>query len=111
VTDLDIALELIHRLRAWSPGPGDNAAIETAEAVVDEEGQIGLALRWTQTTTDQGDRTFGLTVTVDDLLNHRSIPGSANPDEALLDLLLAVVEPHAALAPNLPEVRSLFSRI
>lgn len=111
MTDLSMALALVQRLRAWSPGPGDNAVIESAEAVVNVEGRIGLALRWTQATTDQGVRRFGLTITIEDLLHHRSIPGSADPDEALRDLLLAVVEPHAAFEPNDPEVRSLFPTI
>ena len=111
MTDLDLVLYLVQRLRAWSPGPGDNAVIESAEAVVDVEGQIGLGLRWTQTTTDQGVRTFGLTIAIEDLLHHRSIPGSADPEEALRDLLLAVVEPHAAFQPNDPRVRSLFPGI
>lgn len=111
MTDLDIALNLTQRLRAWSPGPGDNAVIDSAEAVVNVEGRIGLALRWTQTTMDQGVRTFGLTITIEDLLYHRSTAGSADPEEALADLLLAVVEPHTAFGPNDPEVRSLFPRI
>ena len=108
MTDLDIALDLVARLRAWSPGPGDNAVIESADAVVDTEGRIGLELRWTQTTTDQGVRKFGLTSSIQELLHERSIPGSPDPEEALADLRLLVVEPHAALSPDHPEVRSLF---
>lgn len=108
MTDLDIALDLVARLRAWSPGPGDNAVIESADAVVDTEGRIGLELRWTQTTTDQGVRKFGLTSSIRELLHERSTPGSPDPEEVWTDVWLKVVEPHGALSPNHPEVRSLF---
>jgi hypothetical protein len=108
MTDLDIALDLVSRLRAWSPGSGDNAIIESADTVVDAEGRIGLAIRWTQVTKDQGERKFGLTTSIRELLHERSTPGSPDPTEALSDLLLMVVEPHRSFPPSHPEVRSLF---
>ncbi|MGL5866416.1 MAG: hypothetical protein ACRCYX_11200 [Dermatophilaceae bacterium] len=111
MTDLDIARCLVQRLAAWSPGPGDNAHIEDAEVTVSFEAQIGVALRWTQHTTDQGTRRFGLSASINDLLHRRSVPGSPDPDEAFDDLLLAVVEPHAAFPPNLPDVRSMFEGV
>ena len=111
MTDLAVASDLVARLRAWSPGPGDNGIIESADAVVDTEGRIGLELRWIQTTTDQGVRKFGLTASIHELLHERSTPGSPDPEEALADLLLKVVEPHRALSPHHPEVRSLFAGV
>ena len=111
MTDLAVAFDLVAQLRAWSPGAGDNAIIESADAVVDAAGRIGLELRWTQTTTDQGIRKFGLTASIHELLHERSTPGSPDPKEALADLLLKVVEPHRALSPSHPEVRSLFPSV
>ncbi|MGL5852733.1 MAG: hypothetical protein ACRCZD_18300 [Phycicoccus sp.] len=111
MTDVDVAAQLVRRLRDWAPGPGDNAIIETAEVTISFEGEVGLALRWTQHTTDQGARKFGLNTSVKDVLHRRSVPRSADLEEAFTDLLLAVVEPHAAFAPHLPEVRSMFEGV
>jgi hypothetical protein len=105
MTDLDIAFEVAQRLHNWTPNTHDQAFIEDVE-VVDVDGLVGLDIRWTQVTSDQGLRRFGLLTTVSELLDQR-IEAEA-PDWATQTLILAIQEPHAA--PR-RDVRTVFRQI
>jgi hypothetical protein len=70
MTELDIAFEAAKRLLNWTPNTVDHAFIEDVE-VVTFDGLVGLEVRWTQVTSDQGLRRFGLLTTVSGLLDGR----------------------------------------
>ena len=105
MTELDIAFEVAQRLLNWTPRPVDHAFIEDVE-VVAVDGLVGLDIRWTQVTSDQGLRRFGLLTTVSELLDDRI--DSEALDWATQALILAVQEPHAA--PR-RDVRTVFRQI
>lgn len=63
---LDIAFEVAQRLLNWTPSIVDHAFIEDVK-VVAVDGLVGLDIRWTQVTSDQGLRRFGLLTTVTEL--------------------------------------------
>lgn len=105
MTDLDIAFEVTQRLLNWTPSIHDHAFIEDVE-VVAVDGLVGLEIRWTQVTSDQGLRRFGLLTTVSELLDRR-IDAEAM-DWAIQTLILAIQEPHAA--PR-RDVRTVFRQI
>jgi hypothetical protein len=104
MTELDIAFEVARRLLNWTPNIVDHAFIEDVE-VVAVDGLVGLDIRWTQVTSDQGLRRFGLLITVSELLD-RIDAGAL--DWATQALILAVQEPHAA--PR-RDVRKVFRHI
>jgi hypothetical protein len=105
VTELDIAFEVAQRLLSWTPSTVDHAFIEDVE-VVAVDGLVGLDIRWTQVTSDQGLRRFGLMTTISELLGDRIDPEAV--DWATQALILAVQEPHAA--PR-RDVRNVFRQI
>jgi hypothetical protein len=105
MTELDIAFEATKRLLNWTPNTVDHAFIEDVE-VVTFDGLVGLEVRWTQVTSDQGLRRFGLLTTVSGLLDGRIDLDAL--DWATQALILAVQEPHAA--PR-GDVRTVFSQI
>jgi len=105
MTELDIAFEVAQRLLNWTPSTVDHAFIEDVE-VVAVDGLVGLDIRWTQVTSDQGLRRFGLLTTVSELLDDRI--DSEALDWATQALILAVQEPHAA--PR-RDVRTVFRQI
>jgi hypothetical protein len=92
------------RLLNWTPSTHDHAFIEDVE-VVTVDGLVGLDIRWTQVTSDQGLRRFGLLTTV-----NCSTTGSMQKalDWATQTLILAVQEPHTA--PR-RDVRTVFRQI
>jgi hypothetical protein len=89
MTELDIAFEVAQRLLNWTPSTVDHAFIENVE-VVAVDGLVGLDIRWTQVTSDQGLRRFGLLTTVSELLDDRI--DSEALDWATQALILAVQE-------------------
>ena len=93
MTGLDIAFEVAQGLLSWTPSTVDHAFIEDVE-VVAVDGLVDLDLRWTQVTSDQGLRRFGLLTTVSELLDDRI--DSEALDWATQALILAVQELHAA---------------
>lgn len=95
MTELDIAFEVAQRLLNWTPSTADHAFIEDVE-VVAVDGLIGLDIRWTQVTSDQGLRRFGLLTTVSELRDDRIDSEALDLDWATQALILAVQEPHAA---------------
>ena len=105
MTELHIAFEVAQRLLNWTPSTVDHAFIEDVE-VVAVDGLVGLDIRWTQVTSDQGLRRFGLLTTVSELLDDRI--DSEALDWATQALILAVQEPHAA--PR-RDVRTVFRQI
>jgi hypothetical protein len=105
MTELDIAFEVAQRLLNWTPSTVDHAFIEDVEVVV-VDGLAGLDIRWTQVTSDQGLRRFGLLTTVSELLDDRI--ESEGLDWATQALILAVQEPHPA--PR-RDVRTVFRQI
>lgn len=92
MSELHTALDLVERLRSWTPGPGDNASIDSVEAIV-LDGQVGLELRWRQTTTGSPPRCFSLIMTVRELLD-LEYGSSDRVGLAAASLRLAVQEPH-----------------
>jgi hypothetical protein len=85
---------VVDTLRAWSPRPEELCRVEAVEeALVD--GARGLVLLWTQTTTDQGLRAFGLIATADEMVRLAATNGGEFP---LSDLHLMLVEPHGTTA-------------
>jgi hypothetical protein len=85
--------DLVARMRTWKRPLDEFSEIESAEfAVVD--GSEGLVVLWTQTTTDQGVRHFGLLVTVEELAIH----DEGGVDTLLSDLFVIVSEPHGTVA-------------
>jgi hypothetical protein len=85
--------DIVARMRTWKRPLDEFSAVESASpAVVD--GMEGLVVLWTQTTTDQGVRHFGLLVTVEELVVH----DEGDADTLLADLYLMVIEPHGTVA-------------
>lgn len=76
-----------------------HAFLEAAEVVSVDE-QPGILMLWTQSTMDQGVRSFGLLMTVEEIVaavpHNRSRP--ATPSDLVGDLGLLVVEPHSTTA-------------
>ena len=107
MTELDIAFEVARRLLNWTPSTVDHAFIEDVE-VVAVDGLVGLDIRWTQVTSDQGLRRFGLLTTVSELLDDRIDSEALDLDWATQALILAVQEPHSALRRD---VRTVFRQI
>lgn len=104
--DLEFAIALADRLRNWTPAIDDHAFIESVE-VVTLDGLVGVDVRWTQITSDQGLRRFGLLMTIREMLDR----GFTVPDEldwATGSVILAVQEPHAA--PR-RDVRKVFRHV
>lgn len=99
-----MALRAVERLRGWEPGPGAYALVESAEVVL-IDGHIGLDVRWTHMSIDQGRRRFGLLTTVHDLMEDADTHDGNWAAEALL---IAVQEPHAS--PR-DELRLIFRRL
>jgi hypothetical protein len=103
---LDIALDLIERLRSWTPRPNDDVTLDAVE-VVTLEGDVGIEMHWTQASSAPTRRRFTLIMTVHELLNLGY--GGADPvDIAFGSLTLAIEEPHGQTLDNVREVfRSL----
>jgi hypothetical protein len=85
---------VVDTLRSWGPGLDAHSTIESIElALVD--GADGLVLLWSQGTSDQGLRRFGLIATADEVERL----ASTNAGELRLsDLHLMLVEPHGTEA-------------
>ncbi|MBC7372894.1 MAG: hypothetical protein H7323_02750 [Frankiales bacterium] len=81
--------------RDQRPGrPDDNAVLEAAEVVEVADDGPGVLLLWTQLTYDQGQRRFGLLMSVRELVAARPAQDDRTGSERWLpDLALAVVEP------------------
>jgi hypothetical protein len=92
MTQMAVASHAAERLRAWTPRAEDHAYLESVEVVL-VDGSVGLDLRWTQATVDQGHRRFGLLTTVEELLQDADTDSMEWVVEALL---IAIQEPHAA---------------
>jgi len=83
----------------WQGRPGDNAVLEAAEVVQLADDGPGVLLLWTQLAYDQGQRRFGLLMSVRELLAARPAHGDSSASERWLpDLALAVVEPQGTSA-------------
>lgn len=85
----------------WKPRPDDYAALEAAEVVEVKSEGPGVMLLWMQTTYDQGQRKFGLLMSVRELLKVWPEEAAERPgaNQWLPLLALAVVEPHSTPAP------------
>jgi hypothetical protein len=94
-----LGAETVKRLLETPERFNDYAYLEAAEVVLVDE-QPGLLMRWTQSTMDQGVRSFGLLMTVEEIVaavpHDRSRP--ATPSDLVADLGLLVVEPHGTTA-------------
>ncbi len=94
-----LGAETVRLLRDTPERFEDHAYPETAEVVVVDD-QPGVLMLWTQSTVDQGVRSFGLLMTVEELVaaipHDRSRPAKAG--DLVGDLGLLVVEPHATTA-------------
>lgn len=101
--DLTTALDLVERLRGWTPRSGPYGAHVDAVEVVALDGEVGLELRWTQAVSTDSPRRFTLVMTVQELLN-RGYGGVDPVDLAAGDLTLAVEEPHAQTHAGVREV-------
>jgi hypothetical protein len=87
---------VVETLRAWTPEPDEFCWIEAVEeAVVD--GQSGLIVLWSQSTSDQGVRAFGLIATADEIVR---VALTNDGEFQLSDLHLMLVEPHGTAADN-----------
>jgi hypothetical protein len=97
--------------RALGAAPGRlRRAVEAVEAVEIAEEGPGVLLMWTQVTYDQGQRRFGLLMSVRELLAARPAHADGSWSERWLpDLALAVVEPHGT--PASPDERTWFRYI
>jgi hypothetical protein len=104
MTESEVALQAVERLRAWTPQAGDFAFVESAE-VVTIDGHIGLEVRWTQLSRDRQQRRFGLLTTVRELMADADTHDPAWAAEALL---IAVQEPHGSLSGD---IRLVFRRL
>ena len=83
----------------WQGRPDDNAVFEAAEVVEVADDGPGVLLLWTQLTYDQGQRRFGLLMSVRELLAARPAHSDhLGIDRWLPDLALAVVEPQGTPA-------------
>ncbi len=83
----------------WRGNPDDLAVLEAAEVVEVAEDGPGVLLLRTQLTFDQGQRRFGLLMSVRELLAARPAEdGLSGSDRWLPDLPLAIVEPHRTRA-------------
>ncbi len=83
----------------WQGRPHDNAVLEAAEVVQVADDGPGVLLLWTQLTYDQGQRRFGLLMSVRELLAARPAQDDcAGSERWLPDLALAVVEPQGTPA-------------
>jgi hypothetical protein len=98
-------------LNDWTPRPDDNAFLEVAEVVELEPGGPGVLLLWTQTTYDQGQRRFGLLMSVQEMAeaHPQNESNRDSADQWLPHLALAVVEPHGT--PASAAVRTWFRYI
>ena len=106
VSNLDVALDLVQRLRSWTPRPNDDVTLDAVE-VVTLEGEVGLEMQWTQASTAPTRRRFTLIMTVDELLN-LGYGGTDPVDMAFGSLTLAIEEPHGQTLDDVREVlRSL----
>lgn len=102
VSDLDIALDLVERLRSWTPRPNDNVYVDAVEAVA-LDGEVGIEMRWTQGSAGDTQRRFTMIMTVQELLNLGY--GGVDPvDVAAASLTLAIEEPHAVTHGGMREV-------
>ena len=104
--DLEVAREVVARLRDWQPKAGDNAIIESAE-LASIEGRVGFLLLWTQRTRDQGAQRFGLLIALHEIVLGREV-GTADVERVFEDLWLAVVEPHESAQP---QARTMFAAL
>ena len=102
-----LALKTVETLLTRSAQFDEFSLLESAE-VVRIAGEPGVLITWTQTTTDQGARKFGLIMSMSELA--RSLHGAADwPsdfDGWIVDLVEAVREPHGTSAPE--HVRTWF---
>lgn len=98
--DKALAEETVHWFREhWHGRPDDNAVLEAVEVVEVADDGPGVMLLWTQLTYDQGQRRFGLLMSVRELLAARPAHGDHVRSERWLpDLALAVVEPQGTSA-------------
>ena len=104
MTELDVAIHAVERLRAWTPGADDHAFVESAE-VVSVDGNVGLHVRWTQLNSGEERRRFGLLTTMRELMEDAD---TQDGDWAAEALLIAVQEPHASPADD---VRLVFRHL
>jgi hypothetical protein len=107
-SDEELARVTVEALLHKAPEFDDYSVLESAEVIWLED-QPGVSITWTQTTSDQGVRKFGLIMTVAEMRS--SLHGSDMPsdfDGWMLDLRLAVEEPHGTSATE--GVRTWFRR-
>lgn len=83
----------------WQGRPDDNAVLEAVEVVEVADDGPGVLLLWSQLTYDQGQRGFGLLMSVRELLAARPAQDGRSGSQCWLpDLALAVVEPQGTPA-------------
>jgi len=103
----EIASAAVAKVLAWQPQPKDHAVVESAEVIIIDDGEgepsPGVEVRWRQATQDQGQRSFGLVMSVSELVDGRLTeePGPRLADLLFGDLWLALLEPQgSAGGPN-----------